>query len=468
MNINELSTSIEVFTTVHNLQITGLSNINESYYEHNIVYKMINKINGKHYIGQHVTKNPLDEYSGSGNLIIKAVHKYSLSSFVKEILFDFDNFDEMNKKEQELVQLSSCYPNDLMSYNLMEGGHNGRLTEETKKKLSEAKMGEKNPQHKIHGRVNPVKGKTILERFHNDKEKYEAWRKANSEGHKGKNTGEQNYWHKSHGRIMPMNRKDVQERARLKRIGQKRTDEQKKHMSENRKGKYCGKDHHWHGKTLKERLTPETYKLWKEHIKCKTQKCSPTDFMTDDEIIQWKQKISDAFTGRIRIYNPKTGKNHLINKKELNSYLNDGWIIGYNCSSIGGKIAIHNPVTQKTKYIIKDDLEKYIANGWLKGAYVDANKIHKITVYNDIINKKILIDPHQYTDYYYDGWSLDLPHHASKDKVVIRNEITHETKTICKNELQSYLDNGWKKGRFPNSKPKTPRINKSKFDNFKK
>ena len=100
MNINELSTSIEVFTTIHNLQIIGLSNINKSYYEHNIVYKMINKLNGKHYIGQHVTKNPLDEYSGSGNLITKAIRKYGLSSFTKEILFDFDNFDDMNQKEK--------------------------------------------------------------------------------------------------------------------------------------------------------------------------------------------------------------------------------------------------------------------------------------------------------------------------------------------------------------------------------
>lgn len=190
--------------------------------------------------------------------------------------------------------------------------------------------------------------------------------------------------------------------------------------------------------------------------------------MTDDEITQWKQKISDAFTGRIRIYNPKTGKNHLINKKELNSYLNDGWIIGYNCSSIGGKIAIHNPKTKKTKYIFKDELEKFIDLGWLKGAYVDSNKIHKIAIYNDIIDKTILIDPHQYVAYYYDGWSLDLPRHTTKGKVIIRNEITHETKAICKNELQSYLDNGWKKGRFPNSKPKTPRTNKSKFDKLKK
>jgi len=125
----------------------------------------------------------------------------------------------MNQKEIELVPILSCYPYNQMSYNLMEGGHNGRLTEETKKKLSESKKGEKNPWHKSHGRINPVTGKTILERFHNDKEKYEVWRKANSEGHKGLNSGEKNYWHKSHGRTMPMNRKDVQEIARIKRIG---------------------------------------------------------------------------------------------------------------------------------------------------------------------------------------------------------------------------------------------------------
>jgi hypothetical protein len=98
----------------------------------------------------------------------------------------------MNQKEIELVPLSSCYPYDQMSYNLMEGGHNGRLTLETRKKLSELKKGEKNPYHKSHGRKNPAAGKTVLERFHNDKEKYEAWRKANSKGHKGKNTGKNN------------------------------------------------------------------------------------------------------------------------------------------------------------------------------------------------------------------------------------------------------------------------------------
>ena len=101
----------------------------------------------------------------------------------------------------------------------MEGGHCGRLTEETKKKLSESKMGEKNPWHKSHGRVNPVAGKTVLERFHNDKEKYEAWKKANSEGHKGKNTGKNNgMYGKNLWEILdPIARQNAIEKSRQKR-----------------------------------------------------------------------------------------------------------------------------------------------------------------------------------------------------------------------------------------------------------
>jgi len=44
--------------------------------------------------------------------MLRATSKYNLSSFTKEILFDYDNFDDMNNKEIELVQLSNCWPYD--------------------------------------------------------------------------------------------------------------------------------------------------------------------------------------------------------------------------------------------------------------------------------------------------------------------------------------------------------------------
>lgn len=118
--------------------IIGLKNINESLQTHFLIYKITNIINGKHYIGQHVTDDPFDTYFGSGRLMLKALKKYDLSCFTKEILFDFDNFEDMNNKEKELVPLSACYPNDPMSYNLREGGFNGQHSQESLDKLSKS------------------------------------------------------------------------------------------------------------------------------------------------------------------------------------------------------------------------------------------------------------------------------------------------------------------------------------------
>ena len=83
------------------------------------IYKITNTINGKYYIGKHQTKNLEDGYMGSGRLIKAAIKKYGVENFIKEILHVFDNEQEMNQKEKELVVLSE------MSYNLCEGGKGG-------------------------------------------------------------------------------------------------------------------------------------------------------------------------------------------------------------------------------------------------------------------------------------------------------------------------------------------------------
>ena len=120
------------------MDIIGLENINEQLSTHFIIYRMVNNINGKYYIGQHKTENCLDEYSGSGTLICKAKDRYGLSAFTKEILFDFADFESMNRKEEELVQLSNCYPQDPMSYNLTVGGNGGnKFSSKTADELKE-------------------------------------------------------------------------------------------------------------------------------------------------------------------------------------------------------------------------------------------------------------------------------------------------------------------------------------------
>ena len=83
------------------------------------IYKITNTINKKYYVGKHQTSHLDDGYMGSGKLLKAAIKKYGIENFTKEILFVFDNEEEMNQKEKELVILSES------SYNLCEGGKGG-------------------------------------------------------------------------------------------------------------------------------------------------------------------------------------------------------------------------------------------------------------------------------------------------------------------------------------------------------
>lgn len=89
-------------------------------YKHYLVYKITNTTNGKYYIGAHETNNKEDGYMGSGLNIRKAIKKYSLNSFKKEILFEATHREEMFAKEKELVVCNSC---DSRSYNITAGGN---------------------------------------------------------------------------------------------------------------------------------------------------------------------------------------------------------------------------------------------------------------------------------------------------------------------------------------------------------
>lgn len=113
------------------------------------IYKTTNKINGNIYIGKHQTKDPNDNYLGSGKLILYAIKKYGIENFEKEVICIFDNEEEMNIKEAELV--TEDFIKKDTNYNLCPGGHGGwgyinssgmkkfsvSHTEETRKILSE-------------------------------------------------------------------------------------------------------------------------------------------------------------------------------------------------------------------------------------------------------------------------------------------------------------------------------------------
>lgn len=84
------------------------------------IYKITNKITEQIYIGQHQTEKLNDGYLGSGQRLANSVNKYGVENFDKEILFIFDNFDDMNNKEIELVTKDFIKREDVL--NLIPGG----------------------------------------------------------------------------------------------------------------------------------------------------------------------------------------------------------------------------------------------------------------------------------------------------------------------------------------------------------
>jgi hypothetical protein len=84
------------------------------------IYKVTNKVNGKIYIGLSTKKNN-PSYFGSGKLINKAIKKYGLSNFEKEILEECTNSNELAKAEIKWIEFhDSCNPS--IGYNISPGG----------------------------------------------------------------------------------------------------------------------------------------------------------------------------------------------------------------------------------------------------------------------------------------------------------------------------------------------------------
>jgi len=87
------------------------------------LYKITNNVNTKIYIGVHQTHNLDDNYMGSGKVIKRAILKYGIENFSKEIVEFFDNSLDMYKREAEIV--TSEFAINENTYNIREGGKGG-------------------------------------------------------------------------------------------------------------------------------------------------------------------------------------------------------------------------------------------------------------------------------------------------------------------------------------------------------
>ena len=183
------------------------------------VYVHTNKINGKKYVGQTINGNRPNKRWDNGNgyknssVFYKAILKYGWDNFEHEVIAN--NLTEQEADNFEILLIDKLKTMDLnKGYNIESGGtKNKTMSDDTKKKISESHMGDKNPMYGISlfGVKNGMYGK-----HHTEKTKQKL-----SEALSGKNNP--NY-------------------------GKQLSSEHKQKISESRKGKYTGENSPMHGR----------------------------------------------------------------------------------------------------------------------------------------------------------------------------------------------------------------------------
>lgn len=150
--------------------------------KYNYLYRIENLINGNFYIGIHRTDNLNDDYMGSGVILKRAIKKHGIQNFKKEILEYFDNYEDLLKREKEIINEEML--NNKKCYNSKEGGYGSCVfPEHVKKKLSDiAKKRWKDENYREMMNVkcfNKERSKKISE-------KVKKWISDNPEKHKEK------------------------------------------------------------------------------------------------------------------------------------------------------------------------------------------------------------------------------------------------------------------------------------------
>jgi len=237
------------------------------------IYKTINKINNRIYIGKRKTWNFIseDNYFGSGTLIKRAIKKYGVENFVKEIV---EICNETNVNEREAYWINFYNSTDIkIGYNIAFGGDGGDLltnhpdrehivskrigrkvtfSDEHKGKLSESKKGEKNPSY---GKTYSDEERRKLSEKIKGRKMSDDFRKKVSEGKKGIKFSDE------HKKNLSKNHADFK--------GYKHSDESKANMSKAKKGCILNKPHQC---TNCGRFISSEHNLKKHFNKCITTK----------------------------------------------------------------------------------------------------------------------------------------------------------------------------------------------------
>ena len=94
------------------------------------IYITTNMINGKKYIGQRRYYKGWEKYLGSGVNITRAIKKYGVENFKKDIIYIADSQKELNEKEMFYIDKYNALE-DNNFYNIAKGGYSNPLEGKT-------------------------------------------------------------------------------------------------------------------------------------------------------------------------------------------------------------------------------------------------------------------------------------------------------------------------------------------------
>lgn len=171
----------------------------------------------KFYYGQHTTTDLNDEYKGSGKKLCDYYKTYP-DDYIKEIICFCKDNEELNQKEYEIIH---PWLNNPMCLNLMEGGHGGKLSIESKMKISNSNKEKLKGNHNHRGdKLSDEVKKKISDRTKEAMKHVTLW-----------NKGKKNVYSEETLKSISNSLKGNQNHK-----GHKHSDEAKRKMSEKKKG----------------------------------------------------------------------------------------------------------------------------------------------------------------------------------------------------------------------------------------